>query len=54
MEARFAEAWHEFVPVAEEWIEVVERHGADEVERTYREVLDGEADPSHAFVLSID
>ena len=53
VEARFAEAWHQFVPVAEEWIDVVERHGADEVERTYREVLDGAADPVHAFVLSI-
>lgn len=52
VEERFAEAWAEFVPVVEDWIAVVERRGADGVEQTYREVLDGDADPADAFVLS--
>jgi hypothetical protein len=54
VEERFAAAWSGFVPVVEDWIEIVERSGADGVRRTYLEVLDGEADPSHAFVLSLD
>ena len=53
VESRFATAWRGFLPIVEEWVEVVERRG-DGVERTYCEVLDGEADPSHAFVLSVD
>ena len=54
MESRFAEAWSEFLPVVEGWIEVVERHGPDAVADTYLEVLDGRADPSVAYVLSMD
>ena len=54
VESRFADAWAEFLPVVEGWIEVVERHGPDAVADTYREVLDGRADPSVAFVLSMD
>jgi hypothetical protein len=34
-----------------DWVTVVERDGVEGVEQTYREVLSGEADPSHAFVL---
>jgi hypothetical protein len=54
VDERFATAWEAFVPVVEDWITVVERSGADAVAETYREVLDGEVDPSHAFVLSLD
>ncbi len=53
VEERFAAAWAQFLPVVEDWITVVERDGADAVAETYREVLDGEADPSHAFVLRL-
>ena len=53
VESRFAVAWRGFLPIVEEWVEVVERRG-DDIERTYAEVLDGKADPSHAFVLSVD
>lgn len=53
LESRFGSAWSAFVPVVEGWISVVERNGIDGVEQTYREVLDGEADPSDAFVLDI-
>jgi hypothetical protein len=51
VEQRFAVAWEDFLPVVTDWITVEERDGADAIERTYREVLDGEADPSVAFVL---
>lgn len=54
VESRFAEAWAEFLPVVQGWIEVVERHGPDAVADTYLEVLSGRADPSVAFVLSMD
>ena len=53
LEARFGAAWRAFLPVVEDWITVVERDGPDGVEQTYREVLDGRADPSHAFALRI-
>ena len=50
----FAEAWADFLPVVEGWIDVVERRGPDAVADTYREVLEGRADPSVAFVLAMD
>ncbi|MGI8754263.1 MAG: DUF2855 family protein [Acidimicrobiales bacterium] len=53
IDARFAEAWGAFLPVVADWIRVVERTGPDQVEATYREVLDGDADPADAFVLSV-
>ena len=53
-ESRFAGAWAAFVPVVQGWIDVVERQGPDAVTDTYLEVLDGRADPSIAFVLSMD
>lgn len=54
VESRFADAWAEFLPVVQDWIEVVERQGPDAVADTYLEVLDGRADPAVAFVLSMD
>lgn len=53
LDSRFGGAWSAFVPVVEGWISVVERDGIDGAEQTYREVLDGEADPSDAFVVNI-
>ena len=53
VDQRFAAAWDGFLPVVEDWITVVEHHGAEDVGDVYRSVLDGEADPSHAFVLSL-
>lgn len=54
VETRFAGAWAEFLPVVRDWIDVVERRETDGVADTYLEVLDGRADPSVAFVLSMD
>ena len=53
LDERFAAAWEAFVPVVGDWITIEERTGADEVRRTYCDVLDGQADPSHAFVLTL-
>ncbi len=53
VESRFAQAWAEFLPVVRDWITVEERTGPDAVADTYLEVLDGDADPSVAFVLSM-
>jgi hypothetical protein len=53
VESRFADAWAEFLPVVDGWIEVVERTGPDAVAETYLRVLDGRADPATAFVLSM-
>ncbi len=52
-DARFAEAWNQFLPMVGDRITVVDRTGADGVEQTYREVLGGDASPSDAFVLSM-
>lgn len=52
VDQRFGEAWDAFLPVVTDWIWVVERAAPDAVEATYREVLDGRADPADAFVLS--
>ena len=52
VESRFAEAWEAFLPLIADRIRVVERSGADGIEQTYLEVLDGEADPADAFVLT--
>ena len=53
VDARFATAWDTFLPIVSDWIRVSERTGPDQVEATYREVLDGNADPAEAFVLSM-
>lgn len=55
-EARFADAWHRFtdrvVDPARPWMRVVEEHGADAVERAYRDLLSGRAAPDEGRVLS--
>jgi hypothetical protein len=50
---RVAEAWRRFVEFADGWLEI--RHGAgpEAVEATYRELVDGRADPSVGHVLSL-
>ncbi len=53
VESRFADAWNAFLPVVADWVDVIERHGPDGVVQTYEEVLDGRADPRHAFVLIV-
>lgn len=54
VESRFAQAWEQFLPVVDGWVSVDERTGPDAVVQTYREVLEGRADPSVAYVLSLE
>lgn len=52
VDQKVAEAWRAFLPSVDQWLEV--RHGArDDVERVYREVLEGRQPPhiGHALTL---
>ncbi len=53
IDTRFGEAWQAFLPLVQEGVRVVERSGAEAVVATYQEILEGRADPAHAFVLSL-
>ena len=35
------------------WMRIEEAHGAEQVEATYRTLLDGQADPSLGFVCAL-
>jgi Protein of unknown function (DUF2855) len=50
---RIAQSWRPFVKWTTDWLQVIHGHGAEEVERVYRELLDGRVDPSRAHVLSM-
>ncbi len=52
-QARTAEAWAEFVPWTEGWLEVEHGRGPEAVERVYRQLLAGETSPSVGHVLSL-
>ncbi len=53
LQARLGEAWKNFVAPLESWLRVQHGRGAADVERVYRAVLDGRADPSEGHVLSL-
>jgi hypothetical protein len=53
LDDRLTAAWLPFVEASGEWLEVVRGAGPEAVERVYREVLDDQADPAIANVLSI-
>jgi NADPH:quinone reductase-like Zn-dependent oxidoreductase len=50
---RLAEGWRRFCDSTDAWLEVVRGRGAADVERVYREVLEGRAKPSEGHVLSL-
>ncbi|MEE9414973.1 MAG: DUF2855 family protein [Acidimicrobiales bacterium] len=54
VEQRFAEAWTGFLPTMTNAVAMVERSGIEAAAETYLEVLEGRADPRHAFVLSMN
>jgi uncharacterized protein DUF2855 len=49
---RLAETWSDYVDWVDEWLRVEHGSGPDDVERIYRELLDGKSDPSVGHVLS--
>jgi hypothetical protein len=53
VEERIADAWQVFLESVNGWLTIVERHGRDELETTWLEVLEGRASPDTGFVLSL-
>jgi hypothetical protein len=52
MNERLADAWKPYVEWARGWLGVEHGSGPDDVERIYRELLDGKSDPAVGHVLS--
>jgi hypothetical protein len=53
LDQRFADAWRTFAPVVAEWVDVVEAHGPEGLERVWQEVLSGRADPRSGHVVTL-
>lgn len=53
LEQKVAEAWHPFAEWAGAWLNVQRVEGRGEVERVYKELLDGEIDPKVGHVVSL-
>lgn len=53
-EARMASAWRDFMLAAKGWIRVHDERGAEAVERSYRETLEGRVDPATGQILSLN
>ena len=49
---RLAETWRQYVDWARGWLRVEHGSGPEDVERIYRELLDGKSDPAVGHVLS--
>ena len=49
---RLAESWRAYVDWARGWLRVERGSGPEDIERIYREMLDGKSDPSVGHVLS--
>ena len=52
MNQRLADAWGPYVEWARGWLRVEHGSGPEDVERIYRELLDGKSDPAVGHVLS--
>ena len=50
---RLGGAWAQFRNASGSWLRVVRSHGPEQVERAYREVLEGRARPDRGHVLSL-
>ncbi|MFN8642732.1 MAG: DUF2855 family protein, partial [Candidatus Binatia bacterium] len=50
---RLGDAWQAFLAFADGWLEIVRGCGPSAVERVYREVLEGRAEPHQGHVLSL-
>lgn len=51
--ARVESAWSSFLESVDGWLQVVERRGADDLLRTWHEVLEGAAAPNVGYVVSL-
>lgn len=52
-QARLGESWNGFVAYSDRWLRIVRGRGPAEVERVYREVVDGLAKPEEGHILSM-
>jgi hypothetical protein len=50
---RLDSSWDEFVREGTGWMRIEEVHGAEQVEATYQQLLDGSADPALGFVCDL-
>jgi hypothetical protein len=48
---RSDDAWKDFAPTTESWMQIEEHHGVDEIAAVYEAVLDGKNRPEVGFVL---
>ena len=49
---RLAETWNPYVEWTRDWLQVEHGSGPEDIERIYRELLDGKSDPAVGHVLS--
>lgn len=49
---KFANAWHAFTPWASGWLELQQARGIEEIEASYRRVLDAKVPPQQAIMCS--
>lgn len=54
LDANIDKAFASLVDGSSEWLTVEHRHGAEGIEKTYRELLEGKADPASGFVCSMN
>jgi Protein of unknown function (DUF2855) len=50
---RYAEAWHDFAPVAHRTLRIERITDSDELLRLFRDLLDGRADPAVGYIVSL-
>ncbi len=50
---RLGDAWRAFLAFSDAWLEIVRGHGPADVERVYRDILEGRALPHQGHVLSM-
>jgi hypothetical protein len=53
LDQRFAEAWRDFAPMAEQWVDVVVRSGPEALEQVWQDVLAGRAAPRAGHVITL-
>jgi Protein of unknown function (DUF2855) len=53
LERRLADAWRPYVGWTAGWLGVIHERGAEPLERTYLDLLDGRIDPAQAHVLTL-
>ena len=53
LQQRVADSWEGFRASSDAWLKVVRGHGAEALERVYREMLEGRATPAEGHVLSL-